>query len=193
MFFLRILFLIISGVILAGCGGKSVWAPDDVVAQRRYVSNEPPYLMLKTMINTRTGSGGHSALVINGSELIMYDPAGRWFHSWAPERNDVLFGMEPALMRQYDSFHARNTHHVVTQKIFVTPEVAAKAMRLALAAGPSVDAQCAKNTSFMLRQLPGFEHIRQTWFPAKLMKDFENLPGVQTTKYFEDDVGKNNQ
>jgi len=188
---LRMLLLVTVGVILAGCGGKSIWASDEVVAQRSFISNDRPYLILKTMINNRTGSGGHTSLVINGSELIMYDPAGRWFHSWAPERNDVLFGMEPALMKQYDSFHARDTHHVVSQKIYVTPEVAAKAMQLAFAAGPSLDAQCAKNTSFMLRQLPGFESIKQTWYPAKLMNNFAMLPGVQTTKVFENDKGKN--
>ena len=188
---LRVLLLVMAGVILTGCGGKSIWASDELVAQRRYVTGEKPYLMLKTMINNRTGSGGHSALVINGSELIMYDPAGRWSHSWAPERNDVLFGMEPALMEQYDSFHARSTHHVVSQKIYVSPEVAEKARQLVFAAGPSPDAHCANNTSRILRQLPGFGGIKQTWFPAKLMKSFAKLPGVTTTKVYENDIGQN--
>ena len=67
--------------ILTACGGQSVWAPDEEVEKRRYVSNEPAYLELKTMINNRTGRGGHTSLVINGSQLVMWDPAGRWFKS----------------------------------------------------------------------------------------------------------------
>lgn len=176
---------------LAACGGKSVWAPDEEIVARRVVTGEPPYLMLKTMIHNRTGRGGHSALLINGSELVMYDPAGRWRHSTAPERNDVVYGLTPPLLAQYDSFHARNTHHVVSQKIYVTPEVAAQAAALAKAKGPSLDAQCSINTSSMLQQLPGFGGIDRTWFPHRLMDQFAKLPGVETTKHFEDDIGKN--
>ena len=168
-----------------------VWAPDEEVEKRRYVSTEPPYLVLKTMINNRTGSGGHAALVINSSEVIMYDPAGRWAHPLGPERNDVVFGMFPKLEANYDDWHARVTHHVVNQKIYVTPEIAAQAMQMALAAGPSLDAQCTLNISSLLRQLAGFESLPRTYFPAKLMREFENIPGVQTTKVFDNDEGKN--
>jgi len=191
MAFLRVLILVAVAFALSSCGGKSIWATDAAVAKRVYHSNEAPYLMLKTMIHNRSGSGGHAALVINGSQLVMYDPAGRWFHSWAPERNDVLFGMRPELMAQYDSFHARDTHHVVTQKIFVTPAVAQQAMQLAFAKGPSPDAYCAQNVSSLLRQLPGFENLKQTYFPAKLMQSFALLSGVKTTKHFENDKGQN--
>ena len=187
----RVVALLCVAVVLSACGGKSVWAPDELVAKRSYVSQEQPYLELKTMISNRNGSGGHSALLINGSQVVMYDPAGRWFHSWAPERNDVVFGMRPELLAQYDSFHARDTHHVVSQKIFVSPEVAQKAMQLAFNKGPSLDAQCALNVSAMLRELPGFENVKGTYFPAKLMRSFGDLPGVTTTKHFESDEGQN--
>lgn len=183
------LFLVLGS--LAACGGQAVWAPDAEVEQRRVVSDEPPYLMLKTMISNRTGSGGHSSLLINGSQLVMWDPAGRWHHSWAPERNDVVFGLTPSLLRQYDSFHARDTHHVVSQKIYVPAAVAERAMQLAMNNGPALDAQCALTTSALLRQLPGFETVRGTYFPAKLMQSFAAIPGVTTTKYFENDTGKN--
>ena len=192
MSFFRVLFLVFMAATLSACGGKSIWATDEAVAQRSYKSPEAPYLMLKSMINNRTGSGGHASLVINApSQLVMYDPAGRWFHSWAPERNDVLFGMQPALMAQYDSFHARDTHHVVSQKIYVTPEVAQKALQLAFAKGPSPDGLCANNVSSLLRELQGFGGIKQTYFPAKLMREFAELQGVETTKHFENDVGQN--
>ena len=43
------------------------------------------------------------------------------------------------------------------------------------------------STTRILRQLPGFDSIGSTWFPRRLMEDFEKLPGVQTTRIFEDD------
>lgn len=191
MAFVRAILLLSLVALVSACGGKSVWAPDEEVEQRRYVSNEEPYLELKSMIHNRTGRGGHSALVINGSQLVMWDPAGRWHHSWAPERNDVVYGLSPALMKQYDSFHARNTHHVESLRIKVSPQVAELAMQLAMNNGPALDAQCALTTSRLLQQLPGFESIKVTYFPAKLMKQFAGLPGVTKTEVYENDVGKN--
>ncbi|WGI22764.1 hypothetical protein [Amylibacter sp. IMCC11727] len=191
MTFLRALILVVMAATLSACGGQSVWAPDEAVQKARYDSPEPAYLVLKTMINNRSGSGGHAALTINASQTVMYDPAGRWSHPLGPERNDVVFGMFPKLEENYDNWHARTTHHVVNQKIYVSEEVAEKALQLALAAGPSLDAQCTLNISGLLLQLEGFESLRRTYFPAKLMKDFAKLPGVQTTKVFDDDEGKN--
>ena len=187
----RNVLILLAVVTLSACGGKSVWAPDEDVNRRTVVTGEAPYLELKTMIHNRTGRGGHSSLIINGSRLVMWDPAGRWKHSWAPERNDVVHGLTPPLLAQYNSFHARNTHHVVTQRIYVPAGVAEKAMQLAMNNGPALDAQCALTTSGILRQLPGFESIRGTWFPAQLMDQFAALPGVTTSKHFENDVGKN--
>ena len=191
MSFFRVLLLVLLSITVSACGGKSVWAPDTEVEKRRYVSPDDPYLMLKTMINNRTGSGGHAALVINASETVMYDPAGRWSHPLGPERNDVVYGMFPELEENYDNWHARVTHHVVNQKIYVSRAVAEKAFALAKAAGPSLDAQCTLNVSGLLMQLEGFEAIRRTYFPAKLMRNFAELPGVITTKVYETDEGRN--
>jgi hypothetical protein len=191
MSFLRIVLFVLVAATLSACGGKSTWAPDEAVEKHRYVSPDRPYLELKTMISNRTGSGGHASLVINASEVVMYDPAGRWAHPLGPERNDVVFGMFPELEENYDDWHARVTHHVVNQKIYVSREVAQKALQLALNAGPSLDAQCSLNVSGLLVQLQGFESIERTYFPAKLMENFSHLPGVQTTKVFQDDEGNN--
>ncbi|MCP5089253.1 MAG: hypothetical protein GY952_20945 [Rhodobacteraceae bacterium] len=188
---IRNIFLVLAAVILSACGGKSVWAPDEAVEKYAYASDEQPYLLLKTMISNKSGAGGHSSLLINGSQVVMYDPAGRWHHSWAPERNDVVFGLSPALLKQYDSFHARDTHHVVSQKIYVSQEVAQRAMQAAFNMGPSMDAFCSSNTSNLLRQIPGFGGLKRTYLPAKLMKEFGQMPGVTTEKYYENDKGKN--
>lgn len=191
MGFLRVVLLVVMAATLSACGGKSVWAPDEAVQKARYDSPEPAYLVLKTMINNRSGSGGHAALTINASQTVMYDPAGRWSHPLGPERNDVVFGMFPKLEENYDLWHARDTHHVVNQKIYVSDEVAEKALQLALNAGPSLDAQCTLNISGLLLQLEGFSSLKRTYFPAKLMRDFENIPGVITTKVYDNDTGKN--
>ena len=188
---LRGFVLLIAAFALTACGGASIWAPDEEIQKRAYVSEEQPYLMLKTMVSNRTGGGGHSSLLINGSQVVMYDPAGRFKNSVVPERNDVIFGLNPQVLKIYDGFHARKTHHVVSQKIYVTPEVAAKAMQVAFSHGPSLDGYCAVNTSSILQEIPGFEGLRRTFNPVSLLEQFEKLPGVITTKYYENDSGQN--
>lgn len=177
--------------LLSACGGKSIWDTDAEVSKYTHIATDAPYLELKTMISNTTGSGGHSSLVINGTQTVMYDPAGRWDHPYSPERNDVRFGMTPQVLSHYDSWHARDTHHVVSQRIYVTPQVAQQAMQLAFGMGPSLDAQCSYNTSFLLKQLPGFEGLPRSYFPQRLMNAFGELPNVQTRKLVEKDEGKN--
>ena len=60
----RIVLALALTALLSACGGKSVWAPDEAVEARRVVTGEPPYLMLKTMMNNKGGSGGHTSLLI---------------------------------------------------------------------------------------------------------------------------------
>jgi hypothetical protein len=126
-------------------------------------------------------------LLINASQRVIFDPAGSWEQEQMPERNDVLFGVSPRLEAYYVSFHARVTYYVIGQRISVTPEVAEKALTLALAAGPAPQGNCSRFTSRLLRQLPGFESVGQTWFPNNLSEDFARLPGVQTQEYREND------
>jgi hypothetical protein len=46
--------------------------------------------------------------------------------------------------------------------------------------------QCASATAAVLRQLPGFENIRATLYPVQLQKSFQQVTGVQGTRYYED-------
>jgi hypothetical protein len=80
------------------------------------------------------------------------------------------------------------TYYVVGQRIEVSPEVAERAFQLALKAGPVAQANCTRATSRLLRQLPGFESLPQTWFPNKLSDAFGALPGVTTREYRENDA-----
>lgn len=140
------------------------------------------------MRNVGSGNGAHTSLLINASQRVLFDPAGSFKQQVMPERNDVLFGVTPRLEKFYVSYHARETYYVIGQTVDMSPEVAEQAFNLALQAGPVPQAQCARSTSRMLRQLPGFEGIRQTWGPNKIMEDFAELPGVETTEYWEDDA-----
>ncbi|MEJ8562828.1 hypothetical protein QTO30_17500 [Yoonia sp. GPGPB17] len=181
-------FLISLPLALSACSAQEVWAPEDVVARAIYREPGRNYLTLYTMKNVGSGNGAHTALLINASQRVLFDPAGSFKQDVMPERNDVLFGVTPRLEKFYVSFHARETYYVVGQTADVTPEVAEQALNLSFAAGPVPQANCARVTSRMLRQLPGFEGFRQTWSPNRIHDDFAQLPGVTTLEYREDDA-----
>ena len=174
-------------VTLAACSGKEVWAPDDAIAKAAYTDDSPPSLTLVTVINNGNGSGGHSALVINAHQRVVYDPAGNFQSEQAPERNDLVYGMYPAMLKAYYGFHARKEWHVVTQRIVVTPEIAELAFQSAKNYGAVPSAYCASSVSAILSGIPGFEHITRSMSPKRLMRDFAELPGVTTDKIYEDD------
>tara|TARA_R110002051_G_scaffold1008_12_gene5061 strand:+ start:15404 stop:15886 length:483 start_codon:yes stop_codon:yes gene_type:complete len=144
-----------------------------------------------TMRNVGSNSGAHTSLLIDASQRVLFDPAGSFFSTVVPERNDVLFGISPQIETYYISYHARETYYVEAQKVTVSPQVAEAALRLALANGPVPKAGCAKATSGILRQLPGFESMGSTYFPVTLRNRFEKLPNVALTVYREDDADDN--
>jgi hypothetical protein len=175
---------------LAACA-EPKWAPDADVQRAAYVSPEPPSITLYTAIRNSNGEGGHSAILVNSGQRVMFDPAGTWWHRNAPERNDVIFGMTPQMLDFYIDYHARETYHVVEQKIYVSPEVAALAMAKVQANGAVPKAMCGASVSNILNDLPGFESIPQTYFPAKIMRAYARLPNVQTRKFYDDDSDDN--
>src|SRR6056297_3696828 len=175
---------------LAGCGAGVDMRPDaspEVISSASYRHPGPPALTLYTMINNRSGAGAHTSLMINGSQRIIFDPAGTVRLSAVPERDDVLYGITPGVADFYARAHARETYHVVIQRIEVSPAVAEQALSLAMSNGRVGSARCTVSTSGLLRQLPGFESIRSTWFPKNLMNQVEDLPGVTTTRLSEND------
>lgn len=184
------LFALLTFGFLTACA-EVIEAPQSEIQKWAYVSGEPPSITLVSMIDNETGRGGHSSLLIDGKQLVMYDPAGTWKTNITPEYHDVVFGMRPSAMQSYKSYHARHTHHVVFQKVYVSAEVAEIAFQEALKQGASHNALCASNTSALLARIPGFEGVGRAWGPAPLMRKFAKLPNVITEKYYEDDIGKN--
>ena len=78
-----------------------------------YVHDGPPRISLYTMVNNESGAGAHSALVINASQRVIFDPAGTIKHDVFIEQDDVLYGATPSVLEFYTRAHARKTHHVV--------------------------------------------------------------------------------
>lgn len=172
---------------LGACAGEPVWAPDDVIATKTYRSPGPASLTLYTMRNIGSDSGEHSSLLVDASQRVMFDPAGTFGHPTIPERNDVLFGMTPRVEAFYVSYHARQTYYVIGQKLSVSAPVAEAALSLVQSNGAVAKANCTRATSAILRRLPGFAGLPQTWFPNTLSDAFARLPGVETREYRETD------
>lgn len=166
-------------LVLTACGQR-IWASDEAIQAARYQHGGAAELTLVTIMHYGTGRGDHTALFINGSERVLFDPAGSWKLDTIPERNDVHFGMTPAAGASFYISHVRDTHYAVVQRLIVPLEVAEQAKALALQAGPVPPARCAAATSALLRQLPGFGSIGGTFFPQVLMREFAELPGVQS-------------
>lgn len=178
---------------LAGCAGQRVWAPDEAVAKSTYRHEGPTRLTLFTMINNRTGAGAHTSLMINGSQRVIFDPAGSFKHKSLPERNDVVFGITPHVADVYTRYHARKTYHVKVQELDVSPQVAEAALRAVMSNGAVPSAMCARSTSSILASLPGFERIQTTWFPVKLADAFGEIPGVREQELYEYDSDDNSK
>lgn len=185
--------LLVGAVGLAGCAGPAEpkWAPQEQVTRAAYKHDGPPTLTLFTVINNSTGAGAHSALMVNGSERVIFDPAGTWYHPQLPERNDVHFGMSDPVVDFYVDYHSRVTYRTVIQKVVVSPEVAQAAMNGILSYGAVPKAQCSNSITTVLAGVPGFENIPHTWFPKKLSKAFGDLPGVTRDVVYDNDSDDN--
>ncbi|MDQ2093550.1 hypothetical protein [Rhodalgimonas zhirmunskyi] len=189
----RVFLLMLAMLALAGCAADAVWAPDEAIRRAAYHHPGPPRLTLLTMVSNETGAGGHTSLMINASQRVIWDPSGSFQHDSIPERNDLLYGITPAVADGYTRYHARKTWHVVIQEVDVSPEVAEMAFKLAQSYGPVMNAYCSNSTSVILSKLPGFESIRPVMYPVKLQKQFAKIPGVRTRvmrEYDSDDNSK---
>jgi hypothetical protein len=165
---------------LAACGARNpVMDPPEAVAAAAYTDDGPPSLTLLTTVNTRSGAGAHTALLINASQRVLYDPAGTFFHPRVPEQNDLKFGITDNIANFYLDYHSQPPFQVIEQTVLVSPQVAEAALARARAQGAAPSAFCASHTGDILRGLPGFAAMPQTFYPVQLANGFRTLPGVQ--------------
>ncbi len=176
---------------LAACGAEPVYAPDHEVSKYAYSHPGPAKLTLLTVVNKRSGSGAHTALMVNGAQRVIWDPAGTWWNPWAPERNDLHYGMTPQMFDNYVDYHTRETFDTIIQEVDVSPQVAAIAIREMQNYGAVPKAACALSTSQILSRLPGFESFRTGYFPNALSDQFAKIPGVVTRIDTDNDADDN--
>ena len=190
--------------VLAACTVEEVGAPPGAVAAAAYVSPEPVSLTLVTVLENGTGDGAHTALMVNASQRVVFDPAGTFNEPVnnpanraggearvMVERGDVLYGMSPAYYDAYVDYHTRETFRTVEQTVVVSPEAAEAALALVRASGPASKATCALATSRILAQVPGFEGFPVGWYPRRAMEAFAARPGVRTVVHRDDDPDAN--
>lgn len=185
--FRRVLLVALLPLVLAACGADRVYAPDEAVQRAAYVSNEPPSITLFTVVRKRGNEGGHSALMINGSQRVLYDGAGSWHHPAIPERYDLHYGINDNIKAFYIDYHARETYDVIEQTVPVSLEVANAAIRRATAQGPTARAFCANSVAQILQDVPGFEGMPRSMFPMRLSRAFSELPGATYRRYQDGD------
>ena len=181
---IRLILGLMALLTLAACGADQRFDPQPEVDAARYVAGPPTYITLYTGINDRNGSGAHSALLINASQRVLFDPAGTFYYPGAPIQHDVHYGATDRFVAFYLDYHARDTatekFHVVERTLIVSPEIAELILRRAQGNGAVSKALCATSIASLLRGVPGFETLPNTWFPIKLGDAFGKLPGVTT-------------
>lgn len=189
---LRILALC-ALVGLAGCAAQTVESPPEEVARAAYTHDGPTKLTLFTMLNNNSNAGAHTSLMINGSQRVIFDPAGSFNNSEVvPERGDVLYGVTPPVADVYTRYHARKTYRVKVQELEISPEMAEKAIAAVEAYGAVPAAQCSRSTSSILASLyPG--RVNQTWFPRQLSDQFAALGAVRERELYEYDSDDNSR
>ncbi|MES2665445.1 MAG: hypothetical protein V4712_05045 [Pseudomonadota bacterium] len=189
---LRPILCLLAFLSLTACAGfNQDFATDAEVQAARYEYPGPSSITLYTVVSTRNGSGAHSGLLLNGSERVMFDPAGSWFNRSIPEQGDVHYGMTDQAVNMYIDYHARETFRVVEQTIEVPKAVADIAIARAKAYGAVPQGQCSNSISKIMSGVPGFEGLRKTWFPNKYSEEFAKLPGVRTRNITDDDSDEN--
>jgi hypothetical protein len=188
---MRVRLAAFAALFVAGCEMYQPASPEEI-ARARYVSPDPPSVTLLSMVNSGTGRSAHAALLINGSQQVLYDPAGTFTHPELPRAGDVHYGMTPRYVDYYERYHARADHFVQAQKVYVDRATADQVIANAQAEGQQLKMQCALAVADVIDPVPPFQNVRKSVFPEGAREDFARIAGVETHYVYETDIGKNN-
>lgn len=181
------LIALLGLALIAACTKPVVYAPEAEVVAARYQHPGPAEIAVINIVNNDSGTGEHAALLITApSQRVLFDPAGSWDHPASPERHDVRYGMTPDQLHRYIHYHARRTHRVQILRLQVEPEVAEFLLRQAEGYGTVPDAFCAKSIVAILRRVPEFAFIRDSFQPNSLAEQFATVPGVVEELIYSD-------
>ena len=172
---------------LAACApGVAKWASDAEVERVRLRGPGPAFLGLVTVKTEETGDGVHSALMIQASETVLFDPFGGWVDratvGRVAERNDVLHGFGPEAQARYLAYQAEDGYFYTLQKVEVADALAETVLQRAKVAGPVAQGRCAISVCGLLEGQPGFEGIGRVWLPRSLEARFGRVAGIVGTE-----------
>jgi len=169
------IFALISA--LAGCVAQLPWASDERVTRAAYRDQAPTSITLMVAV-TKSGSAAHTALMINASQRVIYDPAGTFYDKEVPERADLHYGITPQKLDKYIDYQSEKGLKWVMLTKIVKPAVAEAAFRAAIENGASMSGFCAHNSTLVISRTPGFENFPVDIMPKKALNAFAALPGV---------------
>ena len=187
---IRLLLAALLAATLSGCEFYTPATPEET-SRARYVSTDPPSITLMSMVDARSGSSAHSGVLINGSQQVLFDPAGTFTHPDLPRSGDIHYGMTPRFVDYYERYHARAGYFVETQRVPVTKAQADQIYANALARGQSMKMECGLAVSGVLQPVPPFTDVGTALFPESIREDFATIPGVETRRIYENDTGQN--
>jgi len=187
---IRLYLVFAACLALLGCAaGNPPPATSAEVARAAWTDGSPPEITLITVLKAENDGGAHTALLVNGSQRVLWDPAGSFRHPNVPEVGDVLYGITPLIDRVYTDYHVRPDFYIVRQSLPVSAETAERLITAMKGQGNAGQATCALTTSGIMRAA-GIE-VGRTWFPNALMDDFGQLPGVTTQRIDTSNVNTN--
>ncbi|TPE52107.1 hypothetical protein [Amaricoccus solimangrovi] len=187
----RLLLAAVVAATLSGCEFYTPASPEEI-ARARYISPEPPSITLLSMVDERSDKSAHAGLLINGSQQVLFDPAGTFTHPDLPRAGDIHYGMTPRFVDYYERYHARAGYYVETQRVAVTKAEADRIFANAVEHGKSLKMECALAVADVLKPVPPFTGVvGSSLFPESIHRDFAELPGVRTHRIYENDKGQN--
>ena len=128
------------------------------------------------MVKNSSGRSAHVGLLINGSQQVLYDPAGTFTHPDLPRNGDIHYGMTPRYVDYYERYHARFSHFVEAQQVPISRAAADQLIANAQSEGKVMKAHCSLAIADVLQPVPPFETVTQELLPRGPARGLRRAP-----------------